>query len=369
MGSKYKGTDQHAPRAGLNRLRRANQKDAGRSSGWERLSDDDASMERAAPVGKTSHFAVSVLARFNRLAGGDAPEGPEGTISGFQGNLVVVRGPDGAETPCSLRRNLLKRIGGVRNPLAVGDRIHWLPDQAVITAVQPRRSVLARADSHNKALVHVLAANLDLVLVVAALTRPTFKPGFIDRALVLAAANGLDAAVVLTKSDLVDPAPALDTYAALGIPAFAVRHDRDDHHRDLRTLLAGRTVVVAGQSGVGKSTLLNALFGLTLRTGEVDEDGLGRHTTTSAKSIPVGDGTVLVDTPGVRECAVTGMTGLDVCLLMPDLARFHPQCRFADCTHDHEPDCAVQAAVERGEIAVSRYLSYRAMVGEDLAQD
>jgi ribosome biogenesis GTPase len=227
--------------------------------------------------------------------------------------------------------------------------------------------VLARADSHNKALVHVLAANLDLVLVVAALTRPAFKPGFIDRALVLAAANGLDAMVVLTKSDLVDPAPALATYAALGIPAFAVRHDRDDHHTDLRARLAGRTVVVAGQSGVGKSTLLNALFGLALRTGEVDEDGLGRHTTTSARAIPVGDGTVLVDTPGVRECAITGMTGLDVCLLMPDLARFHPQCRFADCTHDHEPDCAVRAAVERGEIAVSRYLSYRAMVTEDLA--
>ena len=368
MAGKYKGTDPHAPRAGLNRLRRANLKTAGRTGGWERWADDDQAMEQHGARGKTSHFAENVLARFNRLArGADAAPGEAGDVCGFAGSQVVVRGGDGREVTCVLRRTLLTRIGGVRNPLAVGDRVRWLPDERAVTAVEPRRSVLARADSHNKALVHVLCANLDLVVVVAALDQPAFKPGFVDRALVLAAASGIDALLVLTKADLADAAAAAALYRSLAVPVFVSGLGRDGDLPTLRDRLAGRTLCVAGQSGVGKSTLLNACFGLDLRTGMVDGDGLGRHTTTSARSVPAPGGGRIIDTPGIRECALHGLTLTDVGLLMADLAAHRAGCRFADCSHRHEPGCAVRAAVDAGAIARSRYASYRSIVDEDLA--
>jgi ribosome biogenesis GTPase len=372
--SKYKGTKGPAPRQGMGRLRRANSKDAGRIGGWERRHEDDDFVEKHGHLQRTSHGGESLLAKFNRLVQSEqlaAAPGEPGEICAFSGTQVLVRAADGGEVSCQVRQVLKKRITGVKNPLCVGDRVRFERDGegGVIAAVEPRRNQLERADSHNRALVHVFAANLDCLVVVAALAEPELKYGLIDRYLVIAAGNRIPATLVLTKCDLADPAPALALYRGLGVPSFAVvAHRGGGEVAGLREHLRGKSCVVAGQSGVGKSSLVNALHpDFHARVGAVAEAGHGRHTTTSARSYLLADGSRLIDTPGIRECAITGLGALDVALLYSDIAALQASCRFTDCTHTHEPDCAVLAAVADGTIARSRYESYRSIIGEDLA--
>ncbi len=374
-GHKYKGVRGPSARQGMGRLRRAMGKDDARKGGWERLHDDDEVMDRIGHSGKASHGGESLLMKFNRLARDtDQADGGPGVICGFQGQRILVRRPDGNETACTVRTVLKKQIAGVKNPLCVGDRVRIIPPgsegaEPAIVAIAPRTNQLERADSHNKALVHVFAANIDRLVVVASLREPDLKLGLIDRYQVIAAASSIPIAVVINKMDLGDPGPALDLYRRLGLPAFAVAaRDRDGDIDALRDLLRGKACVVAGQSGVGKSSLVNALYpDCGARIGMVADAGHGRHTTTSARSYALPDGGSLIDTPGIRECAVTGLGPVDVALLMPDLAACHALCRFADCTHTHEPDCAVHAAVAQGLIAPSRYENYLSIISEDLA--
>ena len=370
---KYKGTDRNNQRQGLGRLRRAHAQDTTRAGGWERIADDDAATERHALVQRRSHAGEHLLAKFNRLAGvlGEAAvTGELAEICGFLGKEVIVRLPDGCELSCSVRQVLKKQVKGVKNPLCVGDqvRIERSPDP-VITAFTPRRNQLARADSHNRSLIHVFAANIDRLVIVSALREPDLKYGLIDRYLLIAALNDIPAALVLNKADLADPAPAIALYRGIGLPVFATDcHAGTGDLEGVRELLHGRACVVAGQSGVGKSSLVNALHPqFAARTGLVAGAGFGRHTTTAARSYALPDGGRLIDTPGIRECAITGIEAMDVALLYPDLARCQPHCHFTDCTHLHEPGCAVHAAVDSGEIAASRYESYRSIVEEDLA--
>lgn len=371
---KYKGTRGPSVRQGMGRLRRAMGKDDARHGGWERRHDDEDAMDRVSHSGKAVHGGESLLMKFNRLAQDTDPAvGEPGAICGFQGQTVMVRRDDGGECGCAIRNVLKKKIAGVKNPLCVGDRVRIAPPDAegsepTIVAIAPRTNQLERADSHNKALVHVFAANVDCLVVVASLKEPDIKLGLIDRYLVIAAANGIPAAVVVNKQDLGDPTSALDLYRRLGMPTFGVSaRNRGGDIDAVREHLRGKVCVVAGQSGVGKSSLVNALYpGLGARVGLVADAGHGRHTTTSARSYVLPDGGSLIDTPGIRECAVTGLGPVDVALHMPDLAACHALCKFADCTHTHEPDCAVRDAVEQGLIAPSRYENYLSIISEDL---
>jgi ribosome biogenesis GTPase len=371
--SKYKGTRGHAPREGMGRLRRANSKDTARVSGWENRHEDDDFVERHGHRSRRSHGGEALLLKFNRLADqyrDELTRGEAGEICGFTGATVRVRDISGTEVDCTIRQVLKKRISGVKNPLCIGDRVRFTRDGAggVIDAVEPRRNQLARTDSHNRVLMHVFAANVDLLLVIASLAQPDLKYGLIDRYLLIAAHNGISATVVLTKSDLADPTRPLALYRSLGIPAFAVSTVTGEGLPEVAAHLAGRACVVAGQSGVGKSSLVNALFPTSeARVGLVASAGHGRHTTTSARSYLVPGGGRLIDTPGMRECGIAGLTAVDVALLYPDIAALHPRCRFDDCSHLHEPDCAVRAAVIAGGLAGSRYESYRSIVTEDLS--
>lgn len=371
---KYKGVRGHGQRQGLGRLRRANTTDARRVTGLEREDEDSALFDRLGSRAGSSHQGETLLLRFNRVARTAASGGGDpGIISGMAGNLLLVRSPDGSERPCTVRQALKKMVAGVKNPLAVGDRVRWLPDgkgQGVIQAVEVRRNQLERADSHNRSLIHVFAANIDWLVLVASLTAPDLKYGLIDRYLVIAGANAIPAAVVINKADTGDPGPAVRLYQGLGFPTFATsaRMPDDPGVAALRAHLAGATAVVAGQSGVGKSSLVNAAYpDLGARVGMVADAGHGRHTTTNARSYALPQGGTLIDTPGVRECGITGLAALDVALHYPDLAACQPHCHFTDCTHLHEPGCAVQAALAAGTIARSRYESYRSIVTEDLA--
>jgi ribosome biogenesis GTPase len=367
---KYKGVKGASPRQGLGRLRRANAKDAVRRGGWEHHHDDDDYLDRHGAKSRPSHGGESLLAKFNHLARAAADQaGEAGEICAFSGRAVVVRAADGSEHDCEVRQVLKKMIAGVKNPLCVGDRVNFDRAGGVIVAVAPRRNQLERTDSHNRSLIQVFAANLDRLVIVAALAEPDLKLGLIDRYLVIAAANGIAATVVLNKADLGDPTGPAALYRGLGVPLFTVIANRAlGNIPPLREHLRGKTCVVAGQSGVGKSSLINALYPeFAARVGAMANAGYGRHTTTAGRSYPLPDGGRLIDTPGIRECAIAGLGPTDVGLLYPDLAALHARCRFADCTHLHEPDCAVLAAVQRGELAASRYASYCSIVTEDLA--
>jgi ribosome biogenesis GTPase len=371
---KYKGTRGSPAHQGLGRLRRANSKTPARQGGWERHHEDSEFTDQHGERERTGHGGETLLARFNRLVqgGGITSEpGEPGEICGINGTAIQVRLPDGRELPCSIRQVLKKRIGGVKNPLCVGDQVRLRPDESgwVITAINPRRNQLERADSHNRALIHVFAANLDCLVIVSAMDDPPFKPGLVDRYLVIAAANGIPAALVINKCDLGDASAACALYRSLQVPNFAVaaRSGAGDISA-LRDFLRGKTCVIAGQSGVGKSSLVNALYpDVAARVGSIAEAGFGRHTTSSARSYVLSDGVRLIDTPGVRECGITGLKPLDVALLYRDIGALHRLCRFADCSHTHEPECAVLAALASGRLPSSRYESYRAIISEDLA--
>ncbi len=369
-GGKDKGTGRYGTQRGMGRLRRANLKQAGRIGNWERHDEEAEVFDRHGAIGRASHAGERLVSRFNRLVAlGQTVERPgePAEVCEVRPGLVLVRFADGREEPAAIRRALEKRMVGVRNTIAVGDRvrIEMTAGGLAIAGIEPRVNQLARTDAHNRSLEHVLAANVDLLVAVAAVREPDFKHGFVDRALLLAAAHGIAGAVVVTKRDLGDPAPMVGLYSGLGLPCLTAdaRDPSDPGIAELRDILTGKVCMFAGQSGVGKSSLVNACFpGIGARVGSVAEQGFGRHTTTAARSFILPGGGRLIDTPGIRECVVGGLAPLDVALLYPDLACFQPECHFPDCTHRHEPDCAVLRAVENGVIAASRYWSYRSIV-------
>jgi ribosome biogenesis GTPase len=253
--------------------------------------------------------------------------------------------------------------------LLVGDRVH-LDVEAVpvsVAAVAPRSTLLSRAASDGTSAEQGLAANVDVVVVVEPVA-PSPSLGRIERLLVLAWSSGAGPLVVLTKTDLSpDLAGVLEgvQMAAPGVEVLAVSAQRGDGLDALRAHLGpGRTFVLLGPSGAGKSTLVNALAGETLlETGEVRGDGRGRHTTTHRELVQLPDGSSLIDTPGLRAVGVVGdAASLDD--VFAEIAELADACRFRDCAHESEPDCAVQGAVADGELPQRRLASWRKLQRE-----
>ncbi len=285
------------------------------------------------------------------------------------GGVWLVRTVAGAEHEAALAGRLKQEERGTRK-LAVGDHVTVEPDERGrhwrITAIEERTSVLARREPGGRHGERVLAANIDQVLVVFAVVKPEPHPRMIDRFLVICEANDLRAHLVINKVDLAVDSAVVDElaapYVAAGYPVHRTSVKRGDGLEEMRRELHGRVTAVTGPSGVGKSSLLNALHPtLGLRTQEISESvNKGRHTTVGAKliALPDGDEGYLVDTPGLREVGMWGLvTGaLDQCF--PEFAPFMGECRFQDCKHDAEPGCAVRAAVEAGTVKPSRYESY-----------
>ena len=377
-GSKDKGRARYGNQGGLGRLRRANAKSRTRVGDWSRHSDDDHFLDKHdAGDERIGDSGASLLAKFNRLArNATDANGISGEISGFEGTHTFVRLQDGSEVPCTMRRVLKKMFAGVKTPLCVGDRvvIETLSEgDHVINGIHERYNQLERADSHNKALVQVFAANIDHLAIVTSIAMPELKTGLIDRYLVIAHANDITPIIVLNKCDLANADAAAALYRGLGYTVFQTHAGGEQgiggDIDTLRQFLRGSTAVFAGQSGVGKSSLVNALFPeIGARIGDVSNVlSKGRHTTTASRSYALSDGGRLIDTPGIRECGITGLQAIDVALHYRDIAAHHHDCHFSNCTHIHEPDCAVQAAVESNIIPVSRYASYCSIVLEDLA--
>ena len=262
------------------------------------------------------------------------------------------------------------------NPLAVGDRVVVRVDAdgvGMVTEIEPRENQLSRRASGKRGAVreHVIVANVDRAWCVQATFGPKINPGFVDRFFVAAETRHIPAGLVINKADLLEDEPRAqdavaffqELYQGLGYPVLVTSATGDLGIDAFRAALAGRVSVVAGPSGVGKSSLLNAVEpGLGLRTSEVGErTQKGRHTTTFSTLFPAAGGWV-ADTPGIREFGIWDLSPQELGGYFVEFRPHLSDCRFPDCTHVHEPGCAVQEAVDAGEVTPERYGSYLAML-------
>jgi ribosome biogenesis GTPase / thiamine phosphate phosphatase len=260
---------------------------------------------------------------------------------------------------------------GHTNPVAVGDRVEIRLEKdgtGLITTIEQRDNRLCRrAAGRRIGLEHVIVANVDRVWAVQSIDFPVPSPGFIDRVLVMAGRDDIPAGVIFNKIDLLpedDPRGfrnLIALYRRIGYPVVETAAISGRGLDDLRDAIRGQTIVLVGPSGTGKSTILNAIQpGFGARTGEVSaKTRKGKHTTTSVTLYPIDDGGGFVaDTPGIREFGVLDFEPGDLAHYFKEFVPFIHDCRFPNCTHDHEPDCAIMEAVNRGDIHDVRYGSY-----------
>jgi ribosome biogenesis GTPase / thiamine phosphate phosphatase len=308
-----------------------------------------------APAGSPDDPAASLAV--------DLSECRPGRVVRVHGLELVVEADDGRSYRCGVRRLLKTLAIEGRNVVAVGDRVWLRPsgqDQGVIEKVEARRGTVTRGYRHRE---HVLAANVDRILIVSAFEQPGLKLPLVDRYLISAERGGVRPVVVLNKADLVDLADyqwVLGLYTQLGYETLATSAADGRGLGRLRAILGEGTTAVSGQSGVGKSSLLNAIQpGLNLRVREVsDWTYKGKHTTTHAELIRLEGGGYVVDTPGLRQFELWGVEPGEVEGYFVEFRPYIPLCKFPDCSHTHESGCAVKDAVYWGQIHPGRYESY-----------
>jgi ribosome biogenesis GTPase len=285
----------------------------------------------------------------------------------------VVEAEDGRQYRCAVRRLLKSLVTDERSIVTTGDLVWFRAagnDEGMIERVEPRHGVLTRASRRRE---HVLVANVDQLVIVMSLVEPDLKPHLIDRYLAAAQAGGLSPILCLNKADLVDAwrmQSLIGSYCQLGIPALLTSAVTGEGIDRLRELLADRATVFSGQSGVGKSSLLNAVQpDLALRVRTVSEvNQKGRHTTTTSELIKLDFGGWVVDTPGIRQLQMWDIIPEEVEGFFPEFRPYVALCAFPDCTHTHEERCAVKEALNRRQISVRRYHSYIGMVAGTLEE-
>jgi len=271
---------------------------------------------------------------------------------------------------CKIKGNL--RITGIRstNPVAVGDRVEVKisedDDVGVITNINDRKNYIIRKSSNLSKLTQVIAANIDHAYIVVTVVFPETSNEFIDRFLATAEAYSITASLVFNKIDLYDK-PVMDylhdimkIYENIGYKCYEVSAEKKLNIDLLRIAFKDKINLIAGNSGVGKSTLINAIDpSLELRIGEISDYHLkGRHTTSNAEMFELSGGGFVIDTPGIKGFGVIDFRKIEIYHFFPEIFRMTSLCQFYNCTHTHEPRCAVKQAVENGEISESRYNSY-----------
>lgn len=291
-----------------------------------------------------------------------------------RGVVVTVRGlfaeVDAGDRviSCTIRRILRTRLIQERQALTVGDHVLFRPEttpgsteeEAVIEAVEPRRGLLQRRAGRR---IQIIAANIDQAIIVSSANEPPPKPNLIDRYVVSSLAGGITPLLCMNKIDLDGTGYAREVaerYAAIGMKTLCTSTQTGESIDALKGLTHGKSTVFAGQSGVGKTSLLNAIQpGLGLKVGQVSKDTRkGRHTTTTACLIRLDEGGYVVDTPGIRSFELGNVGREELEAYFVEFLPFVPECKFPDCTHRHESGCAVLAAVDAGQIHPERYESY-----------
>ena len=291
------------------------------------------------------------------------------------GSWYTVLTDGGSTVDCKIKGNF--RLKGIRstNPVAVGDRVEIIRNQegtAFITSICDRKNYIIRKSSNLSKQSHIIAANVDQAFLIVTVDYPQTSTTFIDRFLASAEAYNVPVTIIFNKVDLFkgDEERYLDMmvnlYETVGSTCLKVSAETEEGLQQLLPLLEGKITLFSGNSGVGKSTLLNKIVpGAELRTAEIsDAHNTGMHTTTFSEMLSLGDGGWVIDTPGIKGFGTFNMEPEEICGYFKEIFRFSKDCRFSNCTHTHEPGCAVRQAVEDHYIAESRYASYLSMLDD-----
>lgn len=285
------------------------------------------------------------------------------------GSWYVVRTDDAQLVHCKIKGNFRLKDIRTTNPVVIGDRVELemnVSGTAFIKAIQPRTNYMIRRSSNLSKQSHILAANIDLALLVATVNYPTTTTVFIDRFLATAQAYQIPARIVFNKIDRLDEADRdylgglVHLYSTVGYPCSTLCALTGEGVEELMKALVHKVTLLSGHSGVGKSTLINRILpGNHLKTGDISEyHKKGMHTTTFSEMIPIPDGGYLIDTPGIKGFGTIEMEGVEVSHYFPEIFKFSVGCKYYNCSHRHEPGCAVLDALDKHYISESRYKSY-----------
>lgn len=301
----------------------------------------------------------------------------KGTVIKSTGSWYLVQDESALVTPCRMIGKF--RLNGMKltNPVAVGDLVHFEIEAGeektgIIKEILPRQNYVVRQSPRKKHSLHLLASNIDQAMLIITVIEPMLKPGFIDRFLLMMEPHDIPTHIIFNKADLYEDnefgmyAAFEEIYTSIGYSVHLISAEKNTGIDELRSILKDKTTLVSGQSGVGKSTIINQIIEApNIKTQDISEySGKGQHTTTFAEMFNLKTGGRIIDTPGIKTLSFNNLEPMDVAHNFREFFARSEDCKFGDCTHRNEPKCAVKQAIEDGEISEIRYFNYLAILEE-----